>query len=199
MSFRSSTVIEISWCLKIFSFFENPCFYFRWQNFHLLGNDYSASTRGWPWGQGHCNQGHVSTRFWGKRYLIPGFGKVWVYINFCWVCDRLKITKNLLGENRAVSPTILGPLYGPIPNGKKCLFSKFTILNFPKLCIPKSQSIVQVSSNKFKRNSDHGQTKVFDYTAIANRLRTVSLSNYNHPNGVVNQLRTQSSHSQQQP
>ena len=28
--------------------------------------------------------------------------------------------------------------------------------------------------------------KKFDYTAVANRLRTVSLSNYGHPTGVVN-------------
>ena len=32
----------------------------------------------------------------------------------------------------------------------------------------------------------HNATKKFDYTAVADRLRTVSWSNYSHPTGVVN-------------
>ena len=38
-----------------------------------------------------------------------------------------------------------------------------------------------------KRHSDNknNATKKFDYTAVADRLRTVSWSNYSHPTGVV--------------
>ena len=42
--------------------------------------------------------------------------------------------------------------------------------------------------------------KKIDYTTVADRLRTVSWSNYGHPIGVVNLvLRAQPSHSPQQP
>ena len=39
-----------------------------------------------------------------------------------------------------------------------------------------------------KRESDNTKnaTKKFDYTSVADRLRTVSWSNYSHPTGVVN-------------
>ena len=39
-----------------------------------------------------------------------------------------------------------------------------------------------------KRQSDNtnNATKKFDYTVVAERLRTVSWSNYDHPTGVVN-------------
>ena len=38
-----------------------------------------------------------------------------------------------------------------------------------------------------KRQSDntHNATKEFDYTAVADRLRTVNWSTYGHPTGVV--------------
>ena len=41
-----------------------------------------------------------------------------------------------------------------------------------------------------KRQSDNTNkaTKKFDYTAVADRLRTVSWSNYGHPTGVVNRF-----------
>ena len=35
-------------------------------------------------------------------------------------------------------------------------------------------------------NTNNVTTKKFDYTAVADRLRTVSWSNYGHPTGVVN-------------
>ena len=37
-------------------------------------------------------------------------------------------------------------------------------------------------------------TKKFDYTAVADRLRTVSWSNYCHPTGVVNRFTGPPSH-----
>ena len=42
-------------------------------------------------------------------------------------------------------------------------------------------------------------TKKFDYKAIADRLRTVSWSNYSHPTGVVNPFTVPPSNSPQQP
>ena len=40
---------------------------------------------------------------------------------------------------------------------------------------------------------------MFDYTAIADRLRAVSWSNYSHQTSMVNRLTGPSSHSPQQP
>ena len=44
------------------------------------------------------------------------------------------------------------------------------------------------TNRNVKRQSDNtiNATKKFDETAIAERLRTVSSSNYSHPTGVVN-------------
>ena len=41
---------------------------------------------------------------------------------------------------------------------------------------------------KGQSNNTNNATKKFDYTAVADRLRTVSWSNYGHPTGVVNQF-----------
>ena len=40
--------------------------------------------------------------------------------------------------------------------------------------------------SKGQSDNTNNVTKKFDYTAVANRLRTVSWSNYGHPTGVVN-------------
>ena len=51
-------------------------------------------------------------------------------------------------------------------------------------CITKAPTPTEMS----KRQSDNtnNATKKFDYTAVADRLRTVSWSNYGRPTGVVN-------------
>ena len=48
-------------------------------------------------------------------------------------------------------------------------------------------------------DNTNNATKKFDYTAIADRLRMVSWSNYSHRSGVVNQFTGQPSHSPQWP
>ena len=40
--------------------------------------------------------------------------------------------------------------------------------------------------SKGQSDNTNNATKKFDYTAVADRLRTVSWSNYSHPTGVVN-------------
>ena len=50
-----------------------------------------------------------------------------------------------------------------------------------KALIPTEMSKEQIDNTK-------NATKKYDYTAIADQLRTVSLSNYSHPTGVVNQF-----------
>ena len=40
--------------------------------------------------------------------------------------------------------------------------------------------------SKGQSNNTNNATKKFDNTAVADRLRTVSWSNYGHPTGVVN-------------
>ena len=42
-----------------------------------------------------------------------------------------------------------------------------------------------VKRAKWQHKKNH---KMFDYTAIADRLRTVSWSNYSHPTGAVNRF-----------
>ena len=52
-----------------------------------------------------------------------------------------------------------------------------------------------VKTAKWKHKQRH---KKFDHTAVADRLGTVSWSNYDHPTGVVTGLRAQPSNSPQQ-
>ena len=42
--------------------------------------------------------------------------------------------------------------------------------------------------SKGQSDKTNNATKKFDYTAIADLLRTVCLSNYSHPTGVVNRF-----------
>ena len=42
--------------------------------------------------------------------------------------------------------------------------------------------------SKGQSDTTNNATKKFDYTAVADRLRTVSWSNYGHPTGVVNRF-----------
>ena len=42
--------------------------------------------------------------------------------------------------------------------------------------------------SKGQSDNINNATKKFDYTAVADRLRTVSWSNYSHPTGVVNRF-----------
>ena len=57
------------------------------------------------------------------------------------------------------------------------------------------------TNRNVKRENDNtsNATKKFDLTAIADRLRTVSWSNYSYPTGVVNLVYGPPSHSPQQP
>ena len=43
-----------------------------------------------------------------------------------------------------------------------------------------------IEMSKGQNDSTNNATKKFDYRAVADRLRTVSWSNYGHPTGVVN-------------
>ena len=48
---------------------------------------------------------------------------------------------------------------------------------------PMTKAPTQTEMSKGQRDNTNNATKKFDYTAIADRLRTVSWSNYNHPTG----------------
>ena len=48
--------------------------------------------------------------------------------------------------------------------------------------------------SKGQSDNINNATKKFDYTAVADRLRTVSWSNYSHPTGVVNRFTGLPSH-----
>ena len=62
-----------------------------------------------------------------------------------------------------------------------------------------TKSPTPTETSKGQSDNINNAPKKLDYTAIADRLRTVSWSNYSHPTGVVNRLTSQPSHSPQQP
>ena len=51
---------------------------------------------------------------------------------------------------------------------------------------PMTKSPTPTEMSKGQGDNTNNATKKFDYTAVADRLRTVSWSNYGHPTGVVN-------------
>ena len=53
--------------------------------------------------------------------------------------------------------------------------------------------------SKGQSDNTNNATKMLAYTAVADRLRTVSWSNYGHQTGVVNRFTGQTSHSPKQP
>ena len=53
--------------------------------------------------------------------------------------------------------------------------------------------------SKGQSDNTNNATKKFDYTAVADRLSTVSWSNYGHPTGVVNRFTGPPSQAPQQP
>ena len=50
---------------------------------------------------------------------------------------------------------------------------------------PKTEAPILKEKSKKQRDNVKNDTKNFDYTTIAGRLRTVSWSNSSHPTGVV--------------
>ena len=52
---------------------------------------------------------------------------------------------------------------------------------------PMTKAPTPTEMSKGQSDNTNNATKKFDYTAVADRLRTVSWSNYSHPTGVVNQ------------
>ena len=51
---------------------------------------------------------------------------------------------------------------------------------------PKTKAPTPIEMSKEQSDNTNNATKKFDYTAVADRLRTVSWDNYGHPTGVVN-------------
>ena len=51
---------------------------------------------------------------------------------------------------------------------------------------PMTKAPTPTEMSKGQSDNTNNATKKFDYTAIADRLRTVSLSKYSHPTGVLN-------------
>ena len=51
---------------------------------------------------------------------------------------------------------------------------------------PMTKAPTQTKMSKGQSDNTNNAIKTFDYTAVADRLRTVNWSNYSHPTGVVN-------------
>ena len=51
---------------------------------------------------------------------------------------------------------------------------------------PMTKAPTPAEMSKGQSDNTNNATKKFNYTAVADRLRTVSWSNYGHPTGVVN-------------
>ena len=56
-----------------------------------------------------------------------------------------------------------------------------------------TKSPTPAEMSKGQSDNTNNATKKFDFTAVADRLRTVSWSNYGHPTGVVNRFTGQTS------
>ena len=59
---------------------------------------------------------------------------------------------------------------------------------------PMTKAPTPTEMSKGQSDNTNNATKKFDYTAVADRLRTVSWSNYSHPTGVVNRFTGPPSH-----
>ena len=59
---------------------------------------------------------------------------------------------------------------------------------------PMTKAHTPTEMSKGQSDNIKNATKKFDYTAVADRLRTVSWSNYSHPTGVVNRFTGPPSH-----
>ena len=59
---------------------------------------------------------------------------------------------------------------------------------------PVTKAHTPTEMSKGQSDNINNATKKFDYTAVADRLRTVSWSNYSHPTGVVNRFTGPPSH-----
>ena len=66
------------------------------------------------------------------------------------------------------------------------LISRLWILTYSYLHVLPSDKSPYTSRNVKRAKWQHKQRHKKDYTAVADRLRTVSWSNYGHPTGVVN-------------
>ena len=64
---------------------------------------------------------------------------------------------------------------------------------------PMTKAPTATEMSKGQNDNTNNATKKFDKTAIADRLRTVSWSNYSHLTAVVNRFTDPPSHSPQQP
>ena len=64
---------------------------------------------------------------------------------------------------------------------------------------PMAKAPTPAEMPKGQSDNTNNVTTKFDYIAVADRLRTVSWSNYGHPTGVVNQFKGPLSQSSQQP
>ena len=53
---------------------------------------------------------------------------------------------------------------------------------------PMTKVPIPIEMSKGQSNNTNNAIKKFDYTAIADRIMTVSWSNYSHPTGVVNRF-----------
>ena len=49
-----------------------------------------------------------------------------------------------------------------------------------------TKALTPIEMSKEQNDNTNNATKKFDYRVVADRLRTVSWSNYGHPTGVVN-------------
>ena len=86
--------------------------------------------------------------------------------------------------------------YIPICNTKQCIYkTNYDLENREEIWLsPMTKAPTPTEMSKGQSDNTNNATKKFDYTAVADRLRTVSWSNYSHPTGVVNRFTGPPSH-----
>ena len=123
----------------------------------------------------------MATSYWSDFVPNSTFYRIWqVSIDY------------LLRVWHAYSGRLLLRIPGPVPLGLA-----YVLLVEKKEEIwlsPMTKAHTPTEMSKGQSDNINNATKKFDYTAVADRLRTVSWSNYSHPTGVVNRFTGPPSH-----
>ena len=123
----------------------------------------------WPW---------LWPLFWNSFFIL------------CWL-ERHCVTQTCLFSSRYPHKACLSLLRA----NKKFFDNNSKDIKEEIWLSPMTEAPTPTEMSKGQSDNTNNATKKFDYTTIADRLWTVSWSNYSHPTGVVNRFMGPPSHS----
>ena len=112
------------------------------------------------------------------------FGSRWSKVKVTTDIYGNKLLNTILNKPLCVSTSISADMLAIVRGWTLLLFER----KKEEICLTQYHDKSPYTSRKSKGQSDNtnNATKKFDYTAVADRLRTVSCGNYGHPTGLVN-------------